>query len=127
MEWDDLKHFLAVARTGSLTQAGLTLRVSVATVSRHIGALERRLGARLFDRKHNGYELTESGVAVRSKAEQIEQAVLSVEREVLGRDRKVSGRVRITTGDDIAALVVAPKLAEFSARHPAISSNRGGF
>ena len=121
MEWDDLKHFLAVARTGSLTQAGLTLRISVATVSRRIGALERRLGTRLFDRKRTGYELTESGVAVRSKAEEIEQAVLSVEREVLGRDRKASGRVRITTGDDIAALVVAPKLAEFSARHPAIS------
>jgi DNA-binding transcriptional LysR family regulator len=121
MEWDDLKHFLAVARTGSLTRAASTLRVSLATVSRRIAALERRLGARLFDRKRNGYELTENGRAVRSKAEEIELAILSVERQVLGRDRHASGKVRVTTGDDIATMIVAPKLGEFSARYPDIS------
>ncbi len=121
MEWDDLKHFLAVARTGSLTGAALSLQVSLATVSRRIAALERRLGARLFDRKRSGYALTESGDAIRLKAEEIERAIFSVEREVLGRDRHLSGNVRVTTGDDIAAIVVAPKLAAFSARYPGIS------
>ncbi|HEY6995567.1 MAG TPA: LysR family transcriptional regulator [Xanthobacteraceae bacterium] len=121
MEWDDLKHFLAVARTGSLTRAALTLRVSLATVSRRIAGLERRLGARLFDRKRSGYELTESGDAVRLKAEEIEQAILSVERQMLGRDRHPSGKVRVTTGDDIAAFVIAPTLAAFNARYPGIS------
>jgi DNA-binding transcriptional LysR family regulator len=121
MEWDDLKHFLAVARSGSLTQAALTLRVSLATVSRRIAGLERRLGARLFDRKRSGYELTDSGVAVRLKAEEIEQAILSVERQVLGRDRHASGKVRVTTGDDIAVFVIAPALAAFNAHYPDIS------
>ncbi len=120
MEWDDLKYFLAVARTGSLTQGARTLRVSIATVSRRIATLERRLGARLFERKRTGYELTESGEAVRLKAEEIEQAILSVERQVLGRDRHASGKVRVTTGDDIAAIVIAPMLAKFSARYPGI-------
>jgi DNA-binding transcriptional LysR family regulator len=121
MEWDDLKHFLALARAGSLTQAALALRVSLATVSRRIAGLERRLGARLFDRKRNGYELTESGKWVRLKAEEIELAILSVERQVLGRDRHASGKVRVTTGDDIASMIVAPKLGEFTARYPDIS------
>lgn len=121
MEWDDLKHFLAVARTGSLTHAAQVLHVSLATASRRISALERRLDARLFDRKRGGYVLTESGEAVRAKAEEIEQAIFSVERQVSGHDRHASGRVRVTTGDDIAAFVIAPALAAFNARYPGIS------
>jgi DNA-binding transcriptional LysR family regulator len=121
MEWDDLKYFLAVARTGSLTRAALMLRVSLATVSRRIAALERKLGVRLFDRKRSGYELTESGHAVRLKAEEIEQAILSVERQMQGRDREPRGKVRVTTGDDIAAFVVAPALAAFHAHYPGIA------
>lgn len=121
MEWDDLKLFLAVARTGSLTRAALTLRVSLATMSRHIAGLERKLGARLFERKRGSYHLTECGEAVRAKAEEIELAIHSVERQVLGRDRHASGVVRVTTGDDIAATIIAPRLAEFSTSHPGIS------
>ena len=121
MEWDDLKYFLAVARTGNLTRAASTLRVSLATVSRRIVRLERKLGARLFERKRGGYELTESGQAVRLKAEEIELALLLVERQVLGRDRHTSGKVRVSTGDDIATFIIAPRLAELSTRYPDIS------
>jgi DNA-binding transcriptional LysR family regulator len=110
-----------VTRTGSLTSAALTLRVSLATISRRIAGLERKLGARLFERKRGSYQLTECGEAVRSKAEEIELAILSVERQVLGRDQHASGKVRVTTGDDIAATVIAPRLPEFSARYPDIS------
>lgn len=121
MEWDDLKYLLAVARAGNLTGAAPRLRVSVATVSRRLGALERRLGARLFDRKASGYTLTEAGEAIRERAEQIEQTILSVERQVLGRDLSPVGKVTITTADDIAAFVIAPRLAEFERRFPGIS------
>jgi DNA-binding transcriptional LysR family regulator len=121
MEWDDLKHFLAVARSGSLTQAALKLHVSLATVSRRVAALERRLGARLFERKSSGWRLTESGEAVCRGAEEIEQAVLALERQVAGHDDRPSGRVRLTTGDDIATFVVAPRIREFDARYPDIS------
>jgi len=51
MEWDDFKHFLAVSRTGSLSEAARVLKTSAATVGRRISALENRLGARLFDRR----------------------------------------------------------------------------
>ena len=91
MEWDDFKYFLAVARGGSLTAAARALKTSAATVGRRVLALEARLGARLFDRGQTGYALTESGEAIRVKAEEIEEAVLSAEREAFGRDLRASG------------------------------------
>lgn len=121
MEWDDLKHFLAVARLGKLTAAALTLNTNATTVARRVAALERQLGARLFHRKQTGYTLTENGQAIRQQAEQVEQAVLSVERAALGRDLRPSGTVRLATTDDIAALAVVPHVPEFRRRHPDIS------
>jgi hypothetical protein len=58
MEWDDVKHFLAVARHGTLTKAARALASTPATVGRRIAALEAKLGARLFDRRHTGYLLS---------------------------------------------------------------------
>jgi DNA-binding transcriptional LysR family regulator len=58
MEWDDLKHFLAVARSGSLTEAARSLKTSAATVGRRVAELEDRLGARLFERSQAGYTLS---------------------------------------------------------------------
>ena len=120
MEWDDFKFFLAVGRTGSLTGAARVLKTSAATVGRRIQALESRLGARLFDRRQTGYALTESGEAIRLKAEEVEEAVLSVEREAFGRDLRATGKVRVATAEDIATFIVAPELAEFRRSHPGI-------
>jgi DNA-binding transcriptional LysR family regulator len=120
MEWDDIKYLLAVARTGSLTGAAQVLKTSVATVGRRITMLEKRLGARMFDRSQNGYALTESGEAIRQKAEEVEEAVLSLERAAFGRDLRASGKVRVATADDIASFIIAPKLPAFRQAHPAI-------
>jgi DNA-binding transcriptional LysR family regulator len=121
MEWDDVKHFLAVARSGSLVAAGRVLKTSAATVARRIDALESRLGVRLFERRQTGYALTESGEAIRLKAEEAEEAILSVERQALGRDLSASGKVRVAASDDIAANVIAPRLAAFRKLYPGIT------
>jgi DNA-binding transcriptional LysR family regulator len=121
MEWDDLKHFLAVARSGSLTEAAQNLRTSASTVSRRIAVLEKKLGARLFDRTSSGYSLAESGIEIRRSAEDVEAAALSVERAALGRDKRPTGLVRVTASDDIAANLIAPHLGCFKAAHPSIS------
>ena len=118
MEWDDLRYFLAVARAGSLVDAARQLRTSAPTVGRRVAALEAKLGARLFDRKQTGYTLTESGVAIHKKAEQVEEAVSSVQREALGRDLHASGRVRLATSDELAANLIAPHFGEFRRCHP---------
>jgi len=119
MEWDDLKHFLAVARLGSLTEAARALKTSVSTVARRVDTLEKRLGARLFDRRRSGYVLTDNGEAIRLRAEAVEEAVLSVEREAVGRDLRPSGKVRIASSDDIATHT--PHLPQFRKRYPNIA------
>jgi len=121
MEWDDLKYFLAVARCGGLRNAARILKTSPATVGRRVAVLEDRLGARLFDRSQTGYSLTQSGEAVRLRAEEVEEAILSVEREALGRDLRPAGKVRLSTTSDIASLVIGPSLGEFRRTYPEIS------
>jgi len=121
MEWDDLKHFLAVARSGGLSEAARALKTSASTVSRRIAVLEDKLGVHLFDRKASGCVLTENGKMIRRKAEEVEEAALSVERAALGRDKNAAGTVRIAASDDIAAHVIGPHLGRFRTRFPDIS------
>jgi DNA-binding transcriptional LysR family regulator len=121
MEWDDLKHFLAVARTGNLTGAGQQLKTSASTVGRRIDALEEKLGVRLFDRKQSGYSLTPAGRTIIPKASEIEDGILALQRGAIGTDSKPEGKVRVAASDDIAAHVISPRLPEMSRRYPGIS------
>ena len=57
-DWDDVRFFLAVAKTGSFSAAATQLNTKQTTVGRRIQALERRLGAKLFDRHRHGYQVT---------------------------------------------------------------------
>ena len=82
-------------------------------MARRIDALEKRLGARLFERRQTGYVLTDSGEGICAEAEAAEESILALERKALGRDLSVSGKVRIAATDDIAAHVIAPHLSEF--------------
>ena len=58
LDWNDLRYFLSVARTGSTLAASKQLRVSQSTVSRRITALEEQIEVKLFVRKPSGYEIT---------------------------------------------------------------------
>jgi DNA-binding transcriptional LysR family regulator len=121
MEWDDLKYFLAVARSGSLTESGRALRTSPATVAGRQTAVVSSIGAPQLDRRQSGYVLTESGQAIRLRVQDVEDAVLTVERQALGRDLRPSGKVRVATTDDIATLIIAPRMAELRSRFPQIT------
>ena len=61
LNWDDLRIFLELARTGSLSAAARALRISHATVGRRVAALEEGLGRSLVDRRADGYSLTADG------------------------------------------------------------------
>ena len=76
-EWTDLRFFLELARSGTLSGASRRLEVEHTTVARRIDRLEQQLGATLFDRSREGYELTEMGQAVLPHAESMEAAVLA--------------------------------------------------
>ena len=82
LEWDDLRYVLAVGRSGSLSGAARTLRVNHSTVFRRIGAIEQKLGVRLFDRRRDGYVPTAPGEAAVRMAEQLETDLVALERRL---------------------------------------------
>jgi len=117
-DWDDLRFFLAVARAGRLTVAARRLGADHATVSRRITALEAALKAKLFERRPQGYALTEHGERLLAKAESMETQALAVSSEIGGADLALSGTVRIGTPDGFGTWFLAPRTAGFAAQYP---------
>lgn len=118
MDWDDLKHILAVARTGKLSTAAHAIGVDPTTVGRRIVAVEGRLSTRLFDRTPDGFRLTAAGEAAAAEAEAIEARVLSVEARLSGSDARAEGPVRITALDGLIDGWIVPALPGLLARYP---------
>src|SRR3954452_7136844 len=80
MDWDNLKFFLALAETGSLSRASEKLRVDHSTVSRRIEMLEQDLGVRVVERLSRSYRLTAEGEQVRDRAKEIEARIAEIAR-----------------------------------------------
>lgn len=117
-DWNDLRYFLAVARTGSTLAASRQLRVSQATVSRRVSILEDALGTNLFSRRPSGYALTPRGSAVLPVAETVESAVQSFADSIAAEQRKVSGIVKVTSVEAAANEWIIPALAQFRELYP---------
>lgn len=118
--WDDVRVFLAVVRSGSFQRAGHWLDTNQSTVSRRIQDLEARLGVRLFDRTNRGAVLTPTGRIIRNAAEAIEDSVSDIERGAAGVDAEMRGTVRITTTPGIGSYWLTPRLLDFQRRHPGL-------
>jgi DNA-binding transcriptional LysR family regulator len=121
VRWDDLQVFLAAVRTGSHIKAGRALGVDPTTVGRRLAALERELGAKLFDRTPHRLVPTAAGLAVVPRAERVEAELLAVQREAGGADQRVDGPIRITGGDGLLDTIVAPALVALRRRHPGLA------
>jgi DNA-binding transcriptional LysR family regulator len=120
-DWNDLKHFLAVARHGSTLAAGRALGVDQSTVLRRIGQLERALGRRLVTRSPSGYRLTPMGDALLPHAEQVEQAIRALDQALAAAGDDAQGVVRVTCPEPIVQrLAQSPLLAKFHALHPGL-------
>jgi DNA-binding transcriptional LysR family regulator len=120
MNWDDLRFFLAVARSASLTEAGRRLGVSQPTVSRRLAAMEGRLGARLFEMGPRGHALSAAGSDILETAEHVEEEITGIGRRVYGHDGRLSGSLRITCTDVMASHYLVDRLSRFAADHPGI-------
>ncbi|NNJ97484.1 MAG: LysR family transcriptional regulator [Gammaproteobacteria bacterium] len=120
MNWDDLRIFLAVARTGSVSGAAKQLQVQHSTVSRRLRKLEEKLGARLVERKNTGYELTTAGENVRQTAHRMETEVLHVDAAVLGEDANMVGPLKVAAINNMASTVLMPMFASFSQTYPQV-------
>lgn len=119
-DWDDIRHFLAVAETGSTLAAGRALRVSQTTSARRIAALEATLGLRLFDRRQAGYQLTADGEALVATARAARTATDRFADAAAARVRVIAGAVRLTTSDIFAVTILTPMLRDFHHAHPDI-------
>lgn len=121
MNWDDLRHVLAVARTRNLTDAARHLGTSASTVSRRVAALEGALGRALFHRRRDGYVLTAAGEALLPDAEEAEARIRALQRRAGGASDEATGVVRLATPELIAHEVILPRLAGFLDAHPGLA------
>ena len=90
-DWNDLKYFIAIARSGSTLAAARALRLSQSTVHRRLEELEKQLGQQLVVRHPTGYRLTELGEELRSYAERVEQTTTDFERRASAWGKDVRG------------------------------------
>jgi DNA-binding transcriptional LysR family regulator len=120
LDWDDLRHALAIGAAGSLAGAARSLGVNHTTVLRRLDALEAHLGSRLFDRQRSGYQPTETGLALLEQARQMAARADEVERQVLGRDRELTGALRVTTAFVVMDHLLPQPLADFARAYPGI-------
>jgi DNA-binding transcriptional LysR family regulator len=117
-EWDDARFFLAVQRFHTLSAAARALGVNQSTVGRRITALEESLGARVFFRAADKYELTPEGERMLPRAERIEDEVTAIARELAGREVRLTGSVRLTAPDGFSVRIISPALPALSLKYP---------
>ena len=109
LNWDDARHFLAVAREGQILGAARRLGISQAKLSRRIAALEAAMGARLLDRTTRGSTMTDMGLNLFAAAERMEAEILAVVDHIDGEEG-VAGTVRIGAPDGFGGAFLAPRL-----------------
>ena len=121
LDWGNLRFFLELARTGSLSRAAQRLAVDRATVGRRIAALEQELGLELFERGPQGWTRTAAGRELSELASRVEQDVLALARRADATDRQqLTGVVRLTTSTHISAHLLAPALPALRSAHPGL-------
>ena len=121
IDWTDFRHFLEVARTGTLTAARARLGVDHTTVARRLSRLEAALGATLFDRRRDGYVLTDTGQALQAHAEAMESAALGAEESAGGVGGAIAGTVRLGIPEVFGTRVLTPRLPSLLNDHPELS------
>lgn len=121
VNWDDLRYFLELARTGKLTAAARRLSVEHTTVSRRVQACEASAGAPLFTRSASGYALTEAGRKLLPRAEAMEQAFAGIERSLAGESREPSGLVRIGCSEAYGTTILPRHLVDLASTYPNLS------
>jgi DNA-binding transcriptional LysR family regulator len=119
MDWDDLRVFLAVARSESLSGAGKTLKLDPATVGRRTARLEQAMGVRLFVKSPQGYTLTDQGTGLIPHAERAETVMLGA-REALSGPEGLTGQIRIGAPDGCANYLLPQVLASICDENPGL-------
>jgi DNA-binding transcriptional LysR family regulator len=117
--WDEIRTAFQVARLGTVSGAAEVLGVHHATVIRHIDALEKRLGTKLFQRHARGYTPTESGRELLKVAQTTEEQFGQLVSRIKGQGETVTGELVITSVTGIAR-VLTPVFAAYQQAYPEV-------
>lgn len=119
LDWNDLRHFLAVAEHGSTIAAAKALSVNQSTVQRRIAVLSSKLGQPLMTRTPSGYALTAFGTSLLPHAQDVERAVKRLTSHAVTANDGSSGLIRITCPEPIVSRLT-PLIERFQAENPAL-------
>ncbi|ELV8633621.1 LysR family transcriptional regulator [Vibrio vulnificus] len=120
IHWEGVNEFVAVAESGSFTQAAMRLETSVANVSRRVGQLEERLGVKLLLRSTRKVSLTEAGKIYVQHCRSILEGLHQAELAVTQMQQTPQGKLRITAPVTYGEQKIAPLLNDFLIRYPKI-------
>ena len=121
MELRVLQYFMAVAREESISRAAETLHVTQPTLSRQLAQMEGELGVKLFHRGTRKITLTEEGLLLRRRAEEILELVDKTEEEVTHAVGALEGTVTVGCGDLAGVQKLPPLFRAFQERYPAVT------
>lgn len=121
MEIRVLKYFLAVAREGNITKAAEILHITQPTLSRQLMQLEDELGAALFERGKRKIILTEAGMFLKRRAEEIISLSEKTEMEISYQDNEVSGDIDLACGITEATKTMGQYIQKFKSIYPDVS------
>lgn len=120
MEIRTLRSFLAVAREGNVTRAAQSLHITQPALSRQLAELERELGCDLLVREPRGVTLTDEGMLLRKRAEEIVSLTDRTELEMRSPTAEIAGDVWIGSGESRAIELIAAASARLAAHHPGV-------
>ena len=121
MEIRVLKYFLTVVREQSITKAAEVLHITQPTLSRQLAQMEDEIGVRLFERGSRKITLTNEGLLLRRRAEEILQLVDKTEKELIEQDEQIEGKITIGCGE-IGSIQLLPDLFEsFHKKYPLVT------
>jgi molybdate transport repressor ModE-like protein len=119
--WTEMALFVQVAETGSLSRAAEELGLSNAAASRHLSALEERLGARLVERNTRRLYLTEPGQEFLRRSKSILAELQEAESAVNASTVNPTGTLRVTASLSFSMQHIAPLLPEYTRRYPNVT------
>ena len=123
MEIRVLKYFLTTIREGNITKAAKYLNLTQPNLSRQINMLERDIGHKLFERKHNNIILTPEGILLKKRAEEIINMVDKTRSEFNFTDKVIAGDIFIGAGETWAMSLVASVMKDVQSDYPHIRYN----
>lgn len=120
MELRVLNYFLAVAREENFTKAANVLHITQPTLSRQISDLEDELGVKLFIRSSHNIILTEEGMMLKRRAQEMLSLAEKTKRDFLQKDEQLTGTVSIGSGEFRSTKYLAKIISRFSEKHPGV-------